>query len=1678
MSSSLGSDDQSLFDVSVLKHDLAVSLPFTEQAHVAMRHLHTLDLNGYTVTVAIPARLFDSDAFVPYTRRHSQSVVDQARNLLCFTNGAPVPGSQKFHVLHMTSNQRSLDQSARACAAQVTDSVDLICTMPVHIRGARLTALVDTASNHSIVTAEFLSTQQIPYTSASSVSTGISGSSAPCLGTIQLPVRVGRQTVAVKFTVVASLPSAKWHAPNHALLGLDVIAATQMKIQFEHSCIRISVPCTKPRQNPRKLCWQHVIHLPRAAQLLDIPSSDHEYVCTQRQLKSMVARADVEPLYLVHVKPAHTESTTCAQTCSVSNGRKGYLAQQQAPAPTPQDVSSIPAVVQSVISDHSGSGGTLGPVPANTTARGFEMSIDTLPGARPRAARQYRLTPVEQSELEKQVKHLLEMGWIQPSVSPWASSILFAPKPGGKLRLCIDYRYLNDNTVKNTYPLPRIDTLLDQLKGHKYFSALDLASGYHQIRVAADSQHKTAFRTPDGLYQWKVMPFGLTNAPSVFQQAMHVVLAGLIGRICLAYLDDIIILSRTAEEHARHLDTVLTRLHSHNFFCNLSKCQFAMTEIKYLGHVVTADTVKPDPHKVEVLQSWPVSDLQKSVNNVRSFLGLAGYFRRFIPKFPTLAAPLLEHIKSSPKLAWTPQCTQAFSDVKQALINATGMRHPDLNRSFHLYTDASDYAYGAVLMQTQSPDSSLLPVAWIGRKMNSSEVHHATFEKELGAIVFAARQWRCYLENNQPVYIHTDHNPLKYLQTQQRLNGKQARWVESLSRINWHIAYVPGDKNVVADAVSRATHLECMTVRLHDETPITCTASAAWPFNCGRSYPAVTLMALIARRSPVSPSRSGDASNSMKALSQSSATFSGPARTASAATFPLQSATAFPAVHYSSQRRGRSSSARTAAAPLLDDQQFPALPRQQTATTLRPPCMAWQTQPSEQTPRDPRGPMQPLPASIPVRLNMLPHLRSRASAGDAPRRTAPTPPPCSMPTCSMPASTGHPPSRQMQTPQCWHSTTSRTCLSAARSTPANAPLPTSQSEVTPAAAGAAGWLPEDDDLVADDRAHAALARGTSSARASLQAQSDKILTLDLRVDDFWARLRRGYACDPVFSTPPPSYRFDTKLGVYFHENKLVVPDHDHLRRQVLLWHHVHPWHAHMGAARTAALVTDSFFWPNIHRDIRTFVSQCNSCQTMKSPSAAEAVLSPLPVPSSCWRVVSLDMITQLPCTADGLDCVVVFVCQFSKMVRLIPTDSKLDGPGFAKLFFQQVYPHYGLPLGLCSDRGVQWNNKFFASLCSHLGIELRLTFSYHPRANGQAERLNRVVEEAIRHFVGPSHDDWDTFLPHVEFSINSSRNESTGCTPFSLNRLTPPLSPTALAFNLPQSQRPPAAVLHRMYLSLAKQSLEEAKQSMWNNFNQRAAWPVFRVGDNVLLSIRKIALHHPSLRKKFSPRWIGPCKITELVGRAAARVQLPSTLRQLNIHEVFHFSVLKLYCESHAHASAANPIPVPARAATDTATYEVQSVVDYIKSRQRDDDTSTREPHYRVHWVGYDSSHDTWLPLAELSGCIEKVADYLFHAASKTQRSALIEQFPRDLRLRLAHMVAQAERTRRPVRRGEAPAVKPLPTSATKQRSTTRKVTRSQTSKAALPAKIECCSCCSRVLPITVNLRDFPAAPR
>jgi hypothetical protein len=423
-------------------------------------------------------------------------------------------------------------------------------------------------------------------------------------------------------------------------------------------------------------------------------------------------------------------------------------------------------------------------------AKGFEMHISLEPGARPCKARQYRLTPLERDALLSKVDDFIQRGWIEPSVSPWSSSVLFVPKPNGSLRFCVDFRFLNDKIIKDQGPIPSIPKILDSMGGACQFTALDLCSGFYQIPLAPDSRQYTAFLTLNGLYQWRVMPMGICNSPAVFQNAMNTVLRQHIAAgYCPVYLDDVLIMSANAEEHAHHLDSVLTSLKALDLFYQLPKCDFALPELRYLGHLVNGDGVKPDPKKVAALdKSVPLLDfvcelanpttssgharmLKKGIAKTAcSFLSFMQYFSRFIPRVSDMASNLYDQTKDEPD-PWTDDSTRAWQNLVTCLSRATLMYHPDFSLPFHLYFDASIRGIGGAMH----------PVAFCARRLRPAEINHTTTEQEFLAMVFCFQSWRCYLEGLQ-VFAHTDHEPQTWLSSQKSLNHRQSRWMEYLSR--------------------------------------------------------------------------------------------------------------------------------------------------------------------------------------------------------------------------------------------------------------------------------------------------------------------------------------------------------------------------------------------------------------------------------------------------------------------------------------------------------------------------------------------------------------------------------------------------------------------------------------------------------------------------------------------------------------------------------------------------------------------------------------------------------------------------------------------------------------------------------------------------------------------------------
>jgi len=436
--------------------------------------------------------------------------------------------------------------------------------------------------------------------------------------------------------------------------------------------------------------------------------------------------------------------------------------------------------------------------------REVEFSIDIVPGVGPISKAPYRMAPTELAELKKQLEELLEKGFIRPSVSPWGAPVLFVKKKDGSLRLCIDYRELNKVTIKNKYPLPRIDDLLDQLIGASVFSKIDLRSGYHQLRVKAEDIPKTAFRTRYGHYEFLVMPFGLTNAPAIFMDYMNRIFRPYLDKFVVVFIDDILIYSKSEKEHEEHLRIVLGILREKKLFAKLSKCEFWLSEVKFLGHVISQEGVAVDPSKVEAVLAW---ERPSTVSEIRSFLGLAGYYRRFIQGFSQIAYPLTRLTRKGKSFEWDNNCERSFQELKHRLTSAPVLIIPDPQYVFITYTDASKKGLGCVLMQQGRV------VAYASRQLKPHEENYPTHDLELAAVIFALKIWRHYLYGAQ-VEIYTDHKSLKYLFDQKELNMRQRRWLEYLKDYDVTFKYHPGKANVVADALSRkSVHMAILMIK-------------------------------------------------------------------------------------------------------------------------------------------------------------------------------------------------------------------------------------------------------------------------------------------------------------------------------------------------------------------------------------------------------------------------------------------------------------------------------------------------------------------------------------------------------------------------------------------------------------------------------------------------------------------------------------------------------------------------------------------------------------------------------------------------------------------------------------------------------------------------------------------------
>jgi len=586
--------------------------------------------------------------------------------------------------------------------------------------------------------------------------------------TNRLPLSIGPLFGLRKSFYFAPLPKQ-----YDAIIGVPFIREFDVQFPSNKSTVIIQGKQVKVYEEP----------VPRKPENLEKPETLNIAVISRSKLKKMARLNEIEDIYLVtaSLNPETETSNIVNPVTDLDH----------------PELSDNPEFPQWILKEYSDVF-LDGLPPGAPPPRKVEHSIPLIPDLPPPFKGIFRLSQAELFELRTQLQQLLRDGKISPSTSPYGAPVLFVKKKGGGLRLCIDYRALNSQTIKNRYAIPRIDELFDRLYGAKVFSKIDLTSGYWQIAIAAADRYKTAFRTRYGHYEFNVMPFGLTNAPATFQSLMNDIFRDILDECVIVYLDDILIFSKNPEDHERHVRQVLDRLREHKLYARPSKCTFFTDTIEYLGHIVTPEGIKPNPALIEAIIKFPSPDTLKGL---QSFLGMAGFYRKFVKNYSRRALPLtnsLRQASNSRPIFWTDTMYDAFKDLKNALISAPCLAIPDPDGEFEVTTDASEDAKAVGCVLTQNGH----PVAFDSKKLDDHQVNYTTHDKEMCAIMHALTVWRPFLLG-KPFQVYTDHRSLTHLKTQPHLNQRQIRWLEQAADYDCEILYKPGKENVVADALSR-----------------------------------------------------------------------------------------------------------------------------------------------------------------------------------------------------------------------------------------------------------------------------------------------------------------------------------------------------------------------------------------------------------------------------------------------------------------------------------------------------------------------------------------------------------------------------------------------------------------------------------------------------------------------------------------------------------------------------------------------------------------------------------------------------------------------------------------------------------------------------------------------------------
>ena len=1131
-----------------------------------------------------------------------------------------------------------------------------------------------------------------------------------------------------------------------------------------------------------------------------------------------------------------------------------------------------------------------------------EHTIKTLPDCKPVKLRPYRIPLAKREFAENEIQAMAEKGLIEPSHSAWSAPAVLVPKRDGTTRFCIDYRRLNQLTIPDSHPLPRIDDTLEALGGSCWFSTLDLKSGFHQVSIAEEDRPKTAFSIPgSGLWQWRVLPFGLINSPSVFERLMERVFAGLTFLILLIYLDDIIVYSKTFDEHLENLKVVFERLKNVNLKLNPKKCNLLCKKVAFLGHEVSEQGIATDPAKIQSVKDWPEP---KSVTEVRQFIGLASYYRKFIPNFATICKPLHKLTQKDVKFNWSVQCQTAFDTVKSLLTSAPILSYPLLQgQPFVLDCDASNVGAGAVLSQLQNGEEKV--ISYYSQCLSRSERQYCTTRKELLAVVKAVKYFNHYLIGQQ-FTVRTDHGSLQWLMRFKNCEGQIARWIETLSAYTFTVVHRAGRVHNNADSMSRRPchNNQCKYCDRY-ERKYSPELSADLDKTAGK-VSAVQKLAVgegnIVDETGVILPCSGSDHHAVVCPNDGDD---------HDVTLPNDGTEM---KHVESVLKAEQDGDPEFSGPSIIDDNF--LGRTDPSTMSLEPGLTEVLSPEMSRSLSQEGVHHSMHAmSHSVWNGVGTHEITNG---------------CHSCCCCI---------RTANYGEDWMDHVEDMSLFGClfetgenldEMKDAHAGVTQTEEACKDQPRGLyekrlSTDIPNSDNLQADHKCSHSTCKLCSNVSQlfdgsgqSTSSCEETGVCIDITQDNIRLKQREDTVLKhliqwkrdgekPLWSTVAPYCR---ELKAYWHEWDTIELRDDLLfkkrfrdvgndaeylflmpavlRKEVFRQLHASVTGGHLGRRKTYDKMRKRFYWCSMYKNVSYWCRTCSTCGSRKMPHrSAKAPMRLYNVGFPMERI-GLDICGPYPVSKKGHRYLMVVSCYFTKWVDAIPLKTQ-EAKYVASKLVNRFISILGVPLQLHTDLGSNFESKVFQEVCKLLGINKTRTTVRRPQSDGMVERANRSIQNMIASYISDSQNDWDEHIPLLMMAYRSSVHESTGVSPAMMMLGRELTLPVDMTLGRPIRDERLCATEHAYQLEqrlldvhdFARKHLDISSESMKRRYDIKINKVPYKVGDAVWY-------FNPKRKVGFNPKlqrpWKGPYIIVERFNEVLFRIQSGQKTKPIVVH--------------------------------------------------------------------------------------------------------------------------------------------------------------------------------------------------